>query len=170
MNKGLIAGIVVGLVAGTALGYMVLPYFFPIHADADNIFVVQDMDDQGYTGPGGSFEAMDNMSIIFSTQAGDSVLLTFTCDIAFNPSSSDSLVFYAIFAYVIDDVQVPFAEEASIQVTTIDDATLVQSVVYRYLKTDLSAGTHNVTMRIDVGGVNLTQASTDTHVLSVQIL
>ncbi len=170
MNKGLIAGIVVGLVAGTALGYLVLPYFFPSQADTDRdtFYFVQDMDSHGYTVTG-SYEAINNMSFLFPTQAGDSVLFTFTCELSFNPSSPDSLVFYADFAYVIDDVQVPFAEEASVQVTTIDAATLTQSVVYRYLRTDLSAGSHNVTMRIKVGGVNLTQASTDTHVLSVQI-
>lgn len=82
MSKSLVAGIIISLIVGIALGYFVIPMIF---AKGSQVNFYSDQEIASYNLPDVDYDTIPNLNISFSTEAGDTVIYTFTCELFMDP-------------------------------------------------------------------------------------
>ncbi len=167
MNKGLVAGIMISLIAGIALGYFVIPMIF---ADGSQGAFYSDQEIDSYNLPDAGYDTIPNLNISFSTDSGVTVVYTFTCELFMDPDMAQ-IKCSAYFRFVLDGVSLSLSSEQMRITTSVngDNDWQYFSVVYRYIKSGISSGPHNVSIEVSSDG-SFDEISTSLHVLTVQVL
>lgn len=150
MFKKMAVGLVTTLIAGMALGYFFLPILFPLQAESSRTtqFSVQNTDTFSQTG---SWQTIPNLNITFSTTAGDTVTITFTCQLYMDPSSTPTNLL-STFCFAIDGSRLSSDYYCNIAQNFQVDYTFALTVAYQYVLETPSAETHNVSVQAYCGG------------------
>ncbi len=156
MGKGTAIGIVISLIIGVGIGYYLMPMIFTSQAGDYRETFFYDSYDQSWIVPA-TAGTIPNLCVNFSTNPGDSLLITFTCGIELTPSSNPQtlvLDFWINFSGTLDSyghVTYRLRYEADGLYTILD------TFIIRYVKTDFSPGSHNVTVFVDPAAIYLDQ-------------
>ncbi len=163
MGKAAAAGIVIALIAGTAIGYYVLPMVFPTRQTyfsdvepAQYMLTVTATDIPG-------------LMVNVTTQTGDSLELSFTCLVLMSIVSGSG-TFAAIFVFAIDGVQVGAANDYMLHDTQAGTGVWSYAIAYRYIVTGLDPGVHIFTVQASGGGSGIAASACEMNALSGQIL
>ena len=168
MGKGITAGILVVLVVGMSIGYFLLPMVFPLHAEDSRQTFFTDQSADPYKHTSSLWHEIPNLTIDLTTQVGDILFLAFTCYWWVGTDTSEPTYHSAVFYFSVDGINV----STPVVSTVISNwtANFGEVIAYRYVLSDLSPGSHNVTILVQISQNSFEGPFTAMHVLTAQIL
>jgi hypothetical protein len=173
MGKGIAAGMIIAVVAGMAVGYFLLPMVFPIQADTtrQTLFVdYQELYDAGSSRYGHIEDYGGFLNVSFTTQAGDWVLLTFSCVVEVHPSSSEITVHQIFLVFKIDGFTIGWGNAASLEFYSNSTDNYHFTMMCQYVKTDISAGPHEIRIEHDIFDAGTNDIELRLNTLTAQII
>ncbi len=164
VGKGAAIGIVVALALGVVIGYFLIPMIFPLQAtDSRQTYFIDTAESCDINTTKG---AIPGLGINFTTQAGDIVVIEFTCSIGYIPSTSTTTHQLVEVELFIDNIWTP---SSYYQDTSDSTDNYMESFTFRHVRTTLDPGAHTVVVRIRYVGSVLV-IGMDIPVLTVEIL
>ena len=164
MGKAAAAGVLVALVAGLAIGYLVLPIIFPAQAsDPRQTFWIDDASTVQATE---TMTDIPGLRIDFNIEAGDEYIITFTCGLEFSANVSAQTHQILEIELFLDEIYTP---SFFYQTTTDHQNTNSDSIYFDYYYSSSDPGPHNITARVQYSGMILIM-NIKNPMLTVQIV